>query len=139
MLTLYEFGPPPPSRSLSDTRGWLTGARPMGAPSSIDRGKPAMIRRIREWLLSLTSMFVALVVLSSLLIASYELDTWPWADRRPLRERSEFGTVRRTTLAPIQSAPGRVDSSRRTVIRCELENLAGSGSTSGGSSTLIWM
>src|SRR6516165_3611222 len=98
-----------------------------------------MIRRIREWVLSLSGMVVALIVLSSFLVASYELDTWPWADRRPVQERYEFGTVRRTTLFPIQSAPGRVESSRRTMIRCELENLAGSGSTSGGSSTLIWM
>jgi HlyD family secretion protein len=98
-----------------------------------------MIRRIREWLLSLTGMLVAVVVLSSFLIASYEFDTWPWADRRPLHERFEFRTVRRTTLEPIQSAPGRVESSRRTVIRCELENLAGSGLTGGGASTLIWI
>src|SRR6516162_386949 len=98
-----------------------------------------MIRRIREWVLSLTGMMVALVVLSSFLVASYELDTWPWADRRPVSERYEFRPVHRTTLAPIQSAPGRVESARRTVIQCELENLAGSGSAGGGSSTLIWM
>ena len=43
-----------------------------------------MIRRIREWVLSLSGMVVAVIVLSSFLVASYELDTWPWAsERRP--------------------------------------------------------
>jgi HlyD family secretion protein len=100
-----------------------------------------MIRRIREWFLSLTGMLVAIVALSSLLIASYELDTWPWADHRALHSRYEFRTVRRTILAPILSAPGRVESSRRTVLRCEIENIGGTTSNSGigGSSTLIWL
>jgi HlyD family secretion protein len=98
-----------------------------------------MIRRIREWFLSLTGMIIAIVALSSFLIASYELDTWPWADTRPLRERYEFRRVSRADLAPILVAPGRAESSQRTVIRCELENMTGSASTTGGSSTLTWL
>jgi HlyD family secretion protein len=98
-----------------------------------------MIRRIREMVLSLTSMCIAVIALSSLLIASYELETWPWVEHKPLRERYEFRTVRRTTLSPILSAPGRVESSRRTVIRCQLENLAGTSSSSGGASTVLWL
>src|SRR5579872_2782306 len=98
MLTLYTNGAPPANPSLTDTGGGRALARQWGLHHQIDRGKPAMIRRIREWVLSLTGMFVALVVLSSFLIASYELDTWPWADRRPVRERYEFWPVRRTTL-----------------------------------------
>jgi HlyD family secretion protein len=98
-----------------------------------------MIRRIREMVLSLTSMCIAVIALSSLLIASYELETWPWVEHKPLRERYEFRTVRRTTLSPILSAPGRVESSRRTVVRCQLENLAGTSSTSGGASTILWL
>ncbi len=98
-----------------------------------------MIRRIRETVLSLTGMCVAVVALSSWLIASYELETWPWAEQHPLRSRFEFRAVRRTTLAPILSAPGRVESARRTVIQCQLENLAGSSSTSGGASTILWL
>ena len=98
-----------------------------------------MIRRIREMVLSLTGMCIAVVALSSLLIASYELETWPWVENLPLRDRYEIRPVRRTTLSPFLSAPGRVESSRRTVVRCQLENMAGSSSTSGGSSTIIWL
>jgi HlyD family secretion protein len=43
--------------------------------------------------------------------------------------------VRRADLHPILQAPGRLDSSQRTVVRCELENVAG-GATA-GASTLI--
>ena len=40
-----------------------------------------------------------------------------------------------TDLAPILNAPGRLESAKRTVIRCQLENLA--GSVSGGASTML--
>ncbi len=96
-----------------------------------------MIRRIREMLLSLTGICISIVALSSFLLASYEFETWPWPETRPLREQYEVRTVSRMTLAPILSAPGRVESSRRTLVRCQLENLAGSGSTSGGASSII--
>ncbi len=98
-----------------------------------------MIRRIREMVLSLTTMLIAIVALSSFLIASYELETWPWSDHRPIQERYVFGTVRRATLAPILSAPGKTESSRRTTIRCQLENLSGTASSSGGASTILWV
>jgi HlyD family secretion protein len=86
-------------------------------------------------------MCIALLALSSFLIASYELETWPWVDQRTFRERFEFHRVGRTTLGPIQSAPGRVESSQRTMLRCEMENLTGTGSSAGGggATTLIWM
>ena len=98
-----------------------------------------MIRRIREMLLSLTGMAIAVVALSSFLIASYELETWPWSDHRPVNERYITRTARRVTLFPFLNAPGKVESSRRTVIRCQLENLSGTSSSSGGASTLLWV
>jgi HlyD family secretion protein len=100
-----------------------------------------MLWRIREWFLSLTGMTIAFLTLSSFLIASYEMDSWPFGDYRPLRERHLFSRVRRTDLVPRLNAPGRVESSRRTIIRCELENLAGSGASAsaGSASTLIWV
>ncbi|MGP0069636.1 MAG: efflux RND transporter periplasmic adaptor subunit [Isosphaeraceae bacterium] len=98
-----------------------------------------MIRRISEMVFNLTTMCIAVVVLSSWLIASYQLETWPWVENLPFRARYEFRTVSRATLLPNLSAPGRVESSRRTIVRCQLENLAGSSSTSGGASTILWL
>ncbi len=98
-----------------------------------------MIRRIREMLLSLTSMLIAIVALSSFLIASYELETWPWGEHRPIQDRYVFRTVHRATLAPILSAPGRVESSRRTVIRCQLESLSGGSARNSTASTILWL
>ena len=98
-----------------------------------------MIRRIREMLLSLTSMLVAIVALSSLLIASYSLETWPWGVHRPIREQYELRVVRRVKLAPTLSAPGRVESSRRTLIRCGLENISGGSARTSTASTILWL
>jgi HlyD family secretion protein len=64
-----------------------------------------------------------------------------------VRERYQIHRVTRTNLEPFLSAPGRVESARKTVITCQLEKISttGSGTTttsiaassSGGSSTLI--
>ena len=43
--------------------------------------------------------------------------------------------VTRTDLAPILNAPGRLESAKRTVIRCQLENIA--GAVGGSASTLL--
>jgi HlyD family secretion protein len=98
-----------------------------------------MIRRIREMLLSLTSMLIAIVALSSFLIASYELEAWPWGDHRPFRERYVYRTVQRATMAPILSAPGKVESSKRTTIRCQLENITGGSARTSSASTVLWL
>jgi HlyD family secretion protein len=47
--------------------------------------------------------------------------------------------VSRVDLAPTINAAGRLDSTKRTVIRCELENMTGSGSAAaaGAASTMI--
>lgn len=99
-----------------------------------------MFRRIRELLFSLTGVIVALLALSSLLLASYQMETWPFGDRRPLRERYQYYRVQRMELDPFFSAPGRVESTHRTIVKCELENMSGaSGGTTQGASTIIWL
>jgi HlyD family secretion protein len=80
---------------------------------------------------------IPILALSSLAVASYRSETWPWADRRPLFERYRIGHVSRGDLLPILNASGRLESSKRTIIRCQIENITGSGSPSGGASTLL--
>jgi HlyD family secretion protein len=99
-----------------------------------------MLARIRDLFFNLTAIFIALIVLSSFLIASYELEAWPFGDHRPLRERYKTQRVARTVLEPFLRAPGRVESSRRTVVRCELEKMAtssGAAAQTAGASTMI--
>ncbi len=61
--------------------------------------------------------------------------------RTPPGARDPIAVVRRTNLFPTVIASGRVESSKRTVVRCELENWrvgAGGGRVArGGASTLI--
>jgi len=95
---------------------------------------------MKSWLRSVwpfgwTGVGVVLIALSSFLVATHELGAWPWIDRRPLRDRYYFKFVSRTDLNPVLNAPGRLESSKRTIVRCELENLA--GATGGGSSTIL--
>jgi HlyD family secretion protein len=77
----------------------------------------------------------AVVALSSFVIGSYAQGNLSWFDRRPLRERYHVREVFRTDLAPILNAPGRLESSKRTVVRCQLENI--SGIAGGGASTIL--
>jgi HlyD family secretion protein len=86
------------------------------------------------WPFGWTGVGVVVIALSSFLVATHELGAWPWIDRRPLRDRYYFKFVSRTDLKPVLNAPGRLESSKRTIIRCELENLAG---TRGGASSTI--
>src|SRR5262249_10297480 len=72
---------------------------------------------------------------SSFLAGSYANNQLPWLDQRPIRERYRVSEVVRTDLAPILNAPGRLESAKRTVIRCQLENIA--GVVGGGASTLL--
>jgi len=88
------------------------------------------------WPLGLNGSCALVVILFSLAYASYALETWPFNDRRPLYERYHLVRVSRSDLVPVLSAPGRLDSSRKTVVRCELENIAGGGS-GGGSSVIL--
>ena len=86
------------------------------------------------WPFGWTGVAVVLVALSSFLVATHELGAWPWIDRRPLRERYFFKYVSRIDLNPVLNAPGRLESSKMTVVKCELENTTG---TSGGGSTIL--
>ena len=98
-----------------------------------------MFRRIREVVFSLTGVMLVLVVLSSYLLASYELEAWPFGDHRTFRERHTFYRVKRESLEPFLSAPGGSRARSRTLIKCELEKMSGTStsSSSTGASTLI--
>ena len=90
----------------------------------------------RVWPFGWSGVFLVFIATSTFLVATYQLETWPWLDRRPLRERYTFRYVSRADLSPVLNAPGRVESTNRTVIKCELENIAG-GASGSGSSTLL--
>ena len=79
--------------------------------------------------------WVMALAISSFFGISYSQDSWPFGDHRTVRERYSVTKVERVDLAPIVNVPGRVESIRKTIVRCELQNLA--GQTAGGSSTLI--
>ncbi len=98
-----------------------------------------MIWLRREWPFAWTWFIGSFTVLSTFLVASYHQQTWPFQDRRPLRKRYEFRPVSRTDLNPIVNAPGRLESSKRTIIHCELENTTGSGTgrSGAGASTML--
>ena len=89
----------------------------------------------RAWRWGRNAIVVGSIALAAFLTATHEMGAWPWNDRRPLRERFLFTHVSRTDLNPILNAPGRLESSKKTLIRCELENLA--GTRGGGSSTIL--
>jgi HlyD family secretion protein len=80
---------------------------------------------------------IACVAISSLAVASYQSQTWPWGDRRPLWQRCRYTPVSRADLRPVLNAAGRLESSKRTIIRCQIENITGSGSAGGGASTVL--
>jgi HlyD family secretion protein len=87
------------------------------------------------WPFRWTGLGIALVAASTFLVVTHELGAWPWIDRRPLRERFFFRHVTFTDLRPTLNASGRLDSTKNTIIRCELENMA--GGAGGGSSTIL--
>jgi HlyD family secretion protein len=91
----------------------------------------------RVWPFGWTGPIIALAALSALVAVCYQLERWPFGDHRTLRERFRFTHVSRTNLLPILNAPGRLESSNQTVIRCQLENTSGSRSGAGGSSTVL--
>src|SRR5438067_2464451 len=67
---------------------------------------------------------------------------WVWAHhRRPPSERYTITDVRRANLNPILTASGQVQSAKRTVIECQLENVTvgvrGQRLAAGGASVLL--
>ena len=92
-----------------------------------------MLARIFRFCTRPITLLIATIAVGSGLAACYAMETWPFAERRPAREMYRFVRVARTALEPSLKAPGRVESSKRTIIRCELENLT-SGATSSGAS-----
>lgn len=66
---------------------------------------------------------------------------WPWVDSRSLGEKYRFAPVSRTVLKESLSVGGRLESAKRTVIECELENIRigvrGQSLSAGGASVLL--
>jgi HlyD family secretion protein len=64
-----------------------------------------------------------------------------WHKRKPPGERYQTIDVRRADLFPTRIASGRLESGKRTIIECELENVAvgirGQRLTAGGASVLL--
>ncbi len=66
-----------------------------------------------------------------------------WLDRRSPLDRYVLTDVRRSNLAPTHTASGRLESSKRTIIQCELENISVGVSRNGprmmstGASTIL--
>lgn len=88
-------------------------------------------------------MMIAIVAAGcgSIWYASRSPKGWPWDSPRPLVERYRFAPVSRTVLEGSLSAGGRLESSKRTVIECELENITigvkGQRMAAGGASVLL--
>jgi HlyD family secretion protein len=74
------------------------------------------------------------------LVVSVALGSMQWQHRR-LGDRRLVGAVRRADLFPTLTAPGRIESGKRTVIKCELENVTigvrGQRLMAGGASVLL--
>jgi HlyD family secretion protein len=64
-----------------------------------------------------------------------------WHERKPPGERYDTVNVRRADLFPIRTASGRLESGKRTIIECKLENIAvgirGQNLAAGGASVLL--
>jgi HlyD family secretion protein len=103
--------------------------------SSITMGA---LKKLRS---SLLLIAIAAAVGGSIQFASGRPDRWPWERTRPLVERYRFAPVSRTVLAGSITAAGQLESSKKTVIECELENISvgvkGQRLDAGGASVLL--
>jgi HlyD family secretion protein len=84
---------------------------------------------------------LVVLILSSVAVAGA---AWAWMrSHEPIApgERYDTVNVRRADLFPTRSASGRVESSKRTIIECQLENIAvgvrGQSLAAGGASVLL--
>jgi HlyD family secretion protein len=83
---------------------------------------------------------ILLLLLGCALLAGITFG-WVYPRNRKPADRYVVGNVRRADLFPTLSASGLIESGRRTVIKCELENVTvgvrGQHMTAGGASTLL--
>ena len=98
-----------------------------------------MRRRRNNWPSKLAAV-VAVVVAAGVTVGLAYKTTGHHASRPPA-ERYALASVRRTDLYPALTAGGRVESSTRTVVQCQLENITigvlGQRLWAGGSSVLL--
>ncbi|MDR3621843.1 MAG: efflux RND transporter periplasmic adaptor subunit [Paludisphaera borealis] len=99
------------------------------------------MRALKKLRSSLLMIAILVAVGASIKIASSSPNGWPWESSRPLVEKYKFAPVSRTVLEGSLTAGGRLESSKRTVIECELENITigikGQHLAAGGASTLL--
>src|SRR5271166_2496631 len=98
------------------------------------------MRQRRNFWLSGLAAFVVMVVGAGMTVGLAYETTLHHASRPPA-EKYSLASVCRTDLYPALTASGRVESATRTVIECELENIAigvlGERLWAGGSSVLL--
>jgi HlyD family secretion protein len=84
---------------------------------------------------------ILIVGLGALATVGFTWANGKWHHSVPPGEKYELADVRRTDLFPAHTASGRVESSKRTLIECELENITigimGQRFTAGGASVLL--
>ena len=84
---------------------------------------------------------IVAMVLGAVVTIGLVYETTAHRASRPTADRYALASVRRTDLFPALTAGGRVESSTRTVIQCELENITigvlGQRLWAGGSSVLL--
>jgi HlyD family secretion protein len=99
------------------------------------------MRALKKMRSSLLMIAIVLAVGASIKIAAKSANGWPWEASRSLVDKYKFAPVSRTVLEASLTASGRLESSKRTVIECELENIAigiqGQRLAAGGASTLL--
>src|SRR5690242_2192649 len=90
---------------------------------------------------SMTGRLIVISLVLGTIAGGSVLGWYRWNARKPARERYPLSDVRRAVLRPTLRAGGRVESGRRTVIECQLENLSagvqGQRITTSGASVLL--
>src|ERR1700678_1014335 len=86
-------------------------------------------------------VWLAGLIVSSALAVGVVSGWSRWSSHKPDHEHYITRAVQRADLFPIRLASGRVESGKRTVIECRLENIAvgvrGQRLTASGASTLL--
>ncbi len=101
------------------------------------------MRALKKLRSSLMMIAIVAAVGATIQLASNPPKGWRWRTPRPLIEKYRFAPVSRTVLAGSLTAHGELQSAKRTVIECELENITmgvkGQTLAAGGASTLLYV
>lgn len=101
------------------------------------------MRALKKLRSSLVMIAIVAAVGASIQLASSPPKSWHWRTPQPLIERYRFAPVSRTVLAGTVTASGELQSAKRTVIECALENITmgvkGQRLEAGGASVLLYL